>query len=80
MLVAATWAIAGVTLLLVIFAASTAWFGLKAFRKQSEEVSAQKTAIEQQTEQLELQRKQFLGDEAARRVDRVLSLHVGSQS
>jgi len=76
MLAAATWSIAGVTLLLVIFAACTAWFGLKAFRKQAEQVSAQNTAIEQQTEQLELQRKQFLGNEAARKVDRVLSLHA----
>jgi hypothetical protein len=76
MLVAATWAIAGVTLLLVIVAAFTAWFALKAFRQQSEEVSDQKKIIVQQSERLELQRKQLQGDDSARKVDRTLNLHA----
>jgi hypothetical protein len=47
-----------------------------AFRKQSEDVSDQKQLIKQQSEQLEIQRKRFQSDEAARQVDRVLSLHA----
>ena len=44
-LVAATWAEAGVTLLLVVVAALTARFAVMAFRKQAEEVAAAGTAI-----------------------------------
>jgi hypothetical protein len=76
MLAVATWAIAAVTLLLVIVAAFTAWFAVKAFRQQSEEVSDQKKLIEQQGKRLELQWKQIQGDEGARKVDRALNLHA----
>jgi len=75
-LVVATWAVAGVTLLLVVVAALTARFAVMAFRKQAEEVAAQKDLIKQQGERLEIQRKQLRSDEAARQVDRVLSLHA----
>jgi len=44
-LVVATWAVAGVTLLLVVVAALTARFAVMAFRKQAEEVAAQKDLI-----------------------------------
>lgn len=75
-LVAATWAVAGFTLSLVIVAALTARFAVMAFRKQAEEVRDQKELIKQQGERLEIQRKQLKGDESARQVDRVLSLHA----
>ena len=74
-MVAATWAVAGATLLLVVVAALTARFAVMAFRKQAEEVSDQKELIKHQGERLEIQRKQLQSDEAARQVDRVLSLH-----
>ena len=75
-MVAATWAVAGATLLLVVVAALTARFAVMAFRKQAEEVSDQKELIKHQSERLEIQRKQLQSDEAARQVDRVLSLHA----
>ena len=75
-MVAATWAVAGVTLLLVVVAALTARFAVMAFRQQAEELSDQKELIKHQSERLEIQRKQFQSDEAARQVDRVLSLHA----
>ena len=75
-LVVATWAVAGVTLLLVVVAALTARFAVMAFRKQSEDVSDQKQLIKQQSDQLEIQRRRFQSDDAARQVDRVLSLHA----
>jgi hypothetical protein len=75
-LVVATWAVAGVTLLLVVVAALTARFAVMAFRTQAEEVSDQKELIRQQGERLEIQRKHLQSDEDARQVDRVLSLHA----
>lgn len=75
-LVVATWAVAGVTLLLVVVAALTARFAVMAFRQQAEEVTDQKELIQQQGAQLEVQRKRLQSDEGARRVDRVLSLHA----
>jgi len=75
-LAVATWAVAGVTLLLVVVAALTARFAVMAFRQQAEELSDQKELIKHQSERLEIQRKQFQSDEAARQVDRVLSLHA----
>ena len=75
-LVVATWAVAGVTLLLVVVAALTARFAVMAFRTQAEEVSDQKELIKQQSERLEIQRQHLQSDEAARQVDRVLSLHA----
>ena len=75
-LAVATWAVAGVTLLLVVVAALTARFAVMAFRQQAEELADQKKLIEHQSERLEIQRRQFQSDEAARQVDRVLSLHA----
>ena len=75
-LVVATWAVAGVTLLLVVVAALTARFAVMAFRTQAEEVSHQKELIKQQSERLEIQRQHLQSDEDARQVDRVLSLHA----
>jgi hypothetical protein len=75
-MVVATWAGAGATLLLVVVAALTARFAVKAFQQQAEEVSDQKELIKHQYERLEIQRKQLRSDEAARQVDRVLSLHA----
>jgi|SoiMetStandDraft_2_1073263.scaffolds.fasta_scaffold45189_2 hypothetical protein len=75
-LVVATWAVAGVTLLLVVVAALTARFAVMAFRTQAEEVSDQKELIKQQSERLEIQRQHLQSDEDARQVDRVLSLHA----
>jgi hypothetical protein len=75
-LVVATWALVGVTLLLVVVAALTARFAVMAFRTQAEEVSDQKELIKHQGERLEIQRRQLRSDEAARQVDRVLSLHA----
>jgi hypothetical protein len=75
-LTVATWAVAGVTLLLVVVAALTARFAVMAFRQQAEELADQKKLIEHQSERLEIQRRQFQSDEAARQVDRVLSLHA----
>ncbi len=75
-LVVATWAVAGVTLLLVVVAALTARFAVMAFRTQAEEVSGQKELIKQQSERLEIQRQHLQSDEDARQVDRVLSLHA----
>jgi len=75
-LVVATWAVAGVTLLLVVVAALTARFAVMAFRTQAEEVSDQKELIKQQSERLDIQRQHLQSDEAARQVDRVLSLHA----
>lgn len=73
---AATWAVAGATLLLVVVAALTARFAVMAFRKQAEEVSGQKELIKHQSEQLAVQRKHLQSDEGARQVDRVLRLHA----
>jgi hypothetical protein len=61
-LVVATWAVAGVTLLLVVVAALTARFAVMAFRTQAEEVSDQKELIKQQSERLEIQIRQIQSD------------------